>query len=403
MTEKKKIAVVSLHTPGLTGVGTSRWNFACVLSRLGHDVYFITESQYLNQIVATSPNPINVIGLHSSLCARSLLWSLGMRINKNIFNDVSPVDIEVIKFASSVSSNLPGIIKKYHIDTVFFSESFMEFIYFMPFEEVKTFVSFNCPRYLFQEIGLSNAPVNKYLRRKEEELVPLADKWFTPSHAMANLASKYYGIDSSRITVIPNCIDTETFYPKEHPEENEPAKICFVGRFSKEKGAELVIDIIPELMRKYPDLSFSIAGDSSQIENGKTYIDILRKRLEECCLQDRFLWHKHIPQPKLSDFYRRHNIFISPTLFESFGMSIVEAQACGLPVIVTKAGGTPETLNDNHSGFLIPINDSKIFSEKLETLIKDNQLRMRMGQAGRDFTINNFSYEAVGDKLKAFV
>jgi len=399
---KKKIAIVSSHFPGRTGVGTAMWNYAQILSNRGHKVYFVTDSTRPNEDNFTSDS-IKILEIRPSMCFRSLIWSLGKRIAPFFVTAVSAVDIEVVKFASSVKNKLTKIIDKYHIDTVLFPESFMEFIYFIPYKKCRILITFHCPRYLFQKIGISNAPINRYLNIKENDCIPRADGWIAPSSAMADLAADYYKIERAKIEIIPTPLDIDIFHPNICNKKNDELRICFVGRFSKEKGAEIIIDIIPKLMMNNPQISFTVVGNSHTPNKAKSQIDLLLEKLKSYSLENRFKWFQHLPHSELPDFFRNHSIFVSPTLFESFGISIVEAQACGLPVVVSNVGGVPEVINDGITGFLANLEDREDFCNKLEKLIQDSVLRKKMSLDAVEFVKQKFSNEVIGPMLENIV
>jgi glycosyltransferase involved in cell wall biosynthesis len=389
------IAIISSHYPGRTGVGTTMWNYARMLSAHGHPVVFVTDAAFLPQ-AGDWPGEVEVIGLAPSRSTRSLLWSLGKRLSGDmLFREVTAADIDVVKFASALASALPGIIRSRKIDLVFFSESFMEYLYCLPISNCKTVVRFACPRYLFQEIGLSDQPINNYLKTKEIAAIRKFDYRYSLSRAMAMLAATYYRLEPSDIDVLHNPVDTEIFTPSASLPTNETVGICFAGRFSWEKGADVVIETIPRLLAEHPALTFSVAGDSGCDTNGNRYIDVLQNKLESCHASSRFSWIPSVPYHQMPGFYQGNSILVSPTRFESFGMSIVEAQACGLPVVASAVGGVPEVMRDGVTGFLVNGHDPEMFYRKLTQLITDHRLRVEMGRAATAFVRENFGFEAV--------
>ncbi|OGV41780.1 MAG: hypothetical protein A2X48_14300 [Lentisphaerae bacterium GWF2_49_21] len=320
-----------------------------------------------------------------------------------ITENSTPSDIDIVKFASSLSRALPQIIEANRIDTVFFNESFLEYIFLPPTNNYQMKLDFACPRYLFNKLGISNSPINQYLHRKEIDFINRFNKYTAPTSAIANLAANYYNLESKMITIIPNAVNTALFHPLPNPVETPKIGICFAGRFSREKGADVVIEIMPGLLKKYSNLHFSVAGSSAIDECRKSKIDCLKKKIEELGCLDRFCWSPCMPYGKMPDFYRAHSIFISPTMFESFGNSIAEAQACGLPVVASKVGGVPEVVQDRKTGFLENMSDNSGFYEKLKILIEDTRLRYDMGKAAVGMTMQNFSFSAVYSRLEALL
>lgn len=399
---KMKIVVISMHRPGSNGVATSLWNFACILSSLGHELRFVTETS-VAQSLCSEKYPVKVIGITPKIFPRSLLWSFGKRFFQGFFRDVSPTDIDVIKFAFATKIKLKELEKSGSTDLVIFADSYMEFAYFFSEAKSDVWISLHCPRYLFQKIGINNEPVNNYLNKLETQMVPKAKILTTPSFAMARMATEYYHLSDEKIKVIHNPV-SEVFLQSEiKPHANDRIGICFVGRFSREKGAEVIIKVIPDLLKKHKKLFFSVVGESAYTNEGQALIDVLAKKLELQGTLDRFLYFKNIPHKDLPGFYRQHDIFLFPTMFDSFGNVIAEAQGCGLPVVANAVGGVPEVIKDGETGFLVKNNNEEDFVAKLELLISDQNLRERMGCAARDFVRQNFSFSVIAELLKKVI
>jgi glycosyltransferase involved in cell wall biosynthesis len=376
------------------------WNCARMLSAHGHRVVFVTDAAFSPQ-AADWPGEVEVLGIEPRRSPRSLLWSLGKRLpGGRLFRAVTAADIEVVKFAGAVAAALPGIVSSRQIDLVFFSESFMEYLYCLPVKDCRSIVRFDCPRYLFQEIGLSDQPVNRYLAGRDNMAIRRFSAHMTPTNALANLAGKYYHLAANQITVIPNPVDTECFYPAAAEHGDNPLSLCFAGRFSREKGAEVIIEMLPRLMAEHPELRFSLAGDSGQDAHGQSYLDMLADKLTKIGASSRFFRQSSLPYHQMPEFYRRHDLLVSPTRFESFGMAIVEAQACGLPVVASAVGGVPEVMQDGVTGYLISGHDPEMFYHQLKRLITDNRLRAEMGRAATAFVREKFSFDAVYKKFR---
>ena len=397
-----------MHSPEMNGVASTLWNIGRILSSLGNDVFFLTcfSSENLKDLsfYCQEFSRIKVISISSSRTLRSIFWSVGKRIFKDYFKDIQPEDIDVLKFAAAAAMKLKDLIRSEKIDYVLFSDSFMEYAYFLPFSEMKTFIHIACPRYLFQKIGLVDTPVNSYFNRLEKSLVPAADILLAPSKAMSNIAADYYGVELNRIRVIPNPIDVDLFCPNEdNSQEESIIKLCFAGRFSYEKGAHIIIKILPSLLKRFKNLQFSVVGNSGKSSSGRLLIDELKEKIAENNASERFFYYPKIHHYLMPDFYRSNHIFISPTLFDSFGNTIVEAQSCGLPVVVNTVGGVPEIVKDGETGFLINNNDEMEFLEKIEKLIIDTENRKKMSKKAREYVLELFSFKVVSEQLKNII
>lgn len=89
------------------------------------------------------------------------------------------------------------------------------------------------------------------------------------------------------------------------------------------------------------------------------------------------------------------DVYIHPSYHESFGLSLVEAEMCGLPIIASNVDSIPEIVQDGTSGILVPVKDVKALAKAMETLIKNPQKREKMGQAGRQIYLKNFQFDKI--------
>ncbi|MFZ2865035.1 MAG: glycosyltransferase family 4 protein, partial [Ignavibacteriaceae bacterium] len=91
------------------------------------------------------------------------------------------------------------------------------------------------------------------------------------------------------------------------------------------------------------------------------------------------------------------DIYIAPSTddSESFGVGILEASACGKPVIVSNIGGLPEVVIDNYTGFMIPPNNPQVLAEKIEILLLNKETRLKFGENGRRFVEEQYNYDKI--------
>ncbi|CAF3533298.1 unnamed protein product [Rotaria sp. Silwood1] len=157
-------------------------------------------------------------------------------------------------------------------------------------------------------------------------------------------------LKSSKVSVIPNAVDSSAFTPDTslRPSSSDEIVIIVASRLVYRKGIDLLIGILPEILRKYPNVKFRIAG------NGPKEIDI-REVIEREGTEDRVVLEGAVSHDKMRDFLNSGHIFLNTSLTEAFCMAIVEAAACGLLVVSTKVGGIPEVLpsNDTQSDIMI--------------------------------------------------
>jgi glycosyltransferase involved in cell wall biosynthesis len=159
------------------------------------------------------------------------------------------------------------------------------------------------------------------------------------------------------------------------------------GRLFPVKDYPLMVRIAQELARKR-EISFVLAGDGPERV-------AVEKAIDECGLTGRFALKGHLED--MDSFYRGLNLYLNTSVHEGIPMTILEAMACGLPVIAPQVGGIREIIEDGVEGFLVSNRDPKAFAEKC-LLLQDAELRQRMGQAARAKVERGFSAEHMARK-----
>jgi glycosyltransferase involved in cell wall biosynthesis len=106
---------------------------------------------------------------------------------------------------------------------------------------------------------------------------------------------------------------------------------------------------------------------------------------------------KHDEVPR---YLTKFDVYVAMSESESYGVAVVEAEACGIPVIVSSVGGLPEVVDENISGFIIPVGDWKAAGKKIYTLYKNKELRMKMGNAGRNLVLQKYDWNYCVDIME---
>lgn len=183
------------------------------------------------------------------------------------------------------------------------------------------------------------------------------------------------GVTDDRLSVIANGVDLARYSPYVHVEqEARTQNLAFVGRLIANKGPQFVVDALPPVLARFPDTECWIIGDGPMRRE-------LETRIREAGLQAkvRFLGERD----DVPDLLRQCDIFVRPSLTEGLPLAVLEAMASGLPVVVSPAGGTPELVEEGHTGFMIEPGDKDSLVERLCLLLADPPLRRGMGERGR--------------------
>lgn len=193
------------------------------------------------------------------------------------------------------------------------------------------------------------------------------------------------------IGVIYNGIEIADFIPK--PEARPKEKIIITtgaSRITARKGINYLLEAVKKLSPKYPNLYLKAMGDGNEKEN-------LEKMAKELGLERNVEFIGRIPRENTSPYYQEAGIFVLPSLNEGMSNAMLEALASGLPLIATDTGGTKELVEEGKNGFIVKMKDSQDLAEKIEILMKDSDLRKRMGEASRK-KAESMSWKNVAEK-----
>lgn len=183
-------------------------------------------------------------------------------------------------------------------------------------------------------------------------------------------------------TLIPPALDLRLF-PEPKPKiavslgtPQEPLHILSVGRLEWKKGYEHALMAIKLLIDSGVNCEYQTIGDGE-------YTSPLYFACHQLRLDGFVEFSGPLPHDEVLNHLARADVFLHPSLSEGFCNAVLEAQAMGMPVVCTDAGGLPENVEDGVTGFIVPRRDPTAMADKLALLAKDGELRQRMGAAGR--------------------
>jgi len=192
----------------------------------------------------------------------------------------------------------------------------------------------------------------------------------------------HYGADPSKITIVPCGFNPKEFYPmeKKHAREmlnlNADEKIILqLGRMVPRKGVDNVIRAIGKL-KDHAALRLMIVGGEADTPDPVLTPEIkrLQQIAEEEKVTDRIIFTGRRGRDVLKYYYAAADIFVSTPWYEPFGITPLEAMACGTPVIGANVGGIKHSVADGQTGFLVPPNQPNALAEKIMHLLSDEKL-----------------------------
>jgi teichuronic acid biosynthesis glycosyltransferase TuaC len=176
-----------------------------------------------------------------------------------------------------------------------------------------------------------------------------------------------------QVKVIPNGVDLEQFYPVEKSKKRQlrerlgwdPADKHFihVAHFRHEKGQLDLVEAIRQ-SSELQQIQFHLLGYPFEPDYHRQVMDSIRQYGLE-----NITWHGNVPRGKIAAYYQASDAFVLPSHYEGFGVALIEAQACGLPAVVTDTGGPKEIINRTKAGILVPPKNRPKLITALEDLV----------------------------------
>jgi glycosyltransferase involved in cell wall biosynthesis len=206
----------------------------------------------------------------------------------------------------------------------------------------------------------------------------------------------------SKVTYIPNGVDTDWFTSEgiqsessktSIPKNDNEKVILFVGRFVAFKGVDVLLKAVRLLIKKGLNVRVVLVGNGPL----RTYLmDIARK-----FLQDKATFIGAIPHAKLPVYYRASDVFVYPSKTNSDGMplAILEALACGVPVVASNVGGIPCIFDGAECGILVPPNKPKALASAIECVLSEESFRYSLSKNAREHALS-FSWDKITKQIE---
>lgn len=233
---------------------------------------------------------------------------------------------------------------------------------------------------------------NKYRWRPCTPFIKMVwKKFLNGTRAVAITETARQGLEEqgAQAYQIPHSVDTSVFKPKKAGMEGA-TKILYVGRMIPKKGIRYLLNIASEMSAQ--DVEFWFVGDGP-----------LREEIQEAQQNCRIKYFGYIDKIEtLAGIYSEADIFVLPSYAtehweELFGIVLIEAMSCGLPIIATNCIGPQEIVKHGENGYIVPQKDEEALKEKLQILVDDKELRQKMGSYGRKLAEEKYDVKKVSE------
>jgi phosphatidylinositol alpha-1,6-mannosyltransferase len=211
------------------------------------------------------------------------------------------------------------------------------------------------------------------------------------------------GIDKNKVVFIPNGIDTEKYFKNHTRQELEKILrenlggkkvILTSGRLAKRKGvAWFCQNVMPKLPENY---IYVIAGDGADKNN-------IEEAIKKNDLSTRVKMLGYVSDDVRDILFNTCDIFVQPNIkvpgdMEGFGISVIEAASCQIPVIASDIEGLRDAIKDGQNGFLVDSGNAEAWVDKIKELLLNDEYRKSFGEKARQFVVNNYTWDKISRK-----
>lgn len=200
------------------------------------------------------------------------------------------------------------------------------------------------------------------------------------------LQKQYPKMNHSSISVIHNSVDTKLFSPSAKRNRLERDLVLITGRLTATKGIRYLVEAVPKILEEYPEASFVCIGPG----NSMPY----KRRLKKMGIpENKFAFLGYLKErSELIKYYRASSVFLVPSLYENLPIRMLEAMACGVPVVASNICAISEAIDNGVNGILIPPGSVNELANAVCSLLSDSNLRRKMGDNARKTTLEKFDW-----------
>ncbi len=199
------------------------------------------------------------------------------------------------------------------------------------------------------------------------------------------------------ITIIANGVDTDFFSPDRHPTDNHgDFVILYTGRFCEQKNIGTLITAFSNFRSVHSESRLVLLGEGPSERHLKTHA-------EKLGISDHLTWVAWQSKEGIRSFYRSSHCFVNPSSYEGMSNAVLEAMACGLPVLGGDCIGNRAIIVDGENGFLCAPRDTAHLSQQMILLCTNRDYAHTLGMNGRKMCCERFSWPAAANRLSTLI
>ena len=217
------------------------------------------------------------------------------------------------------------------------------------------------------------------------------------SRSFAEEVTQNNGTDPARFTIVPGATDVSRFKPaagREPGSLGDPPTLLYHGRVDLRKGLGELVEAFPLIAREVENVRLLISGIGPDVEE-------IARRVEAEGLAGQVEMLGYAGYDEAPAVYGRGDVFVSPTYSEGFSNTILEAMACGLPVVSTDTVGVVDCVRHGENGLLVPLRDPEGLAKAVVRMLSDAPLRTRLAARAMTEVHDKWSWGPVGGLIEA--
>ena len=219
--------------------------------------------------------------------------------------------------------------------------------------------------------------------KMQKKVAPRLNRIICPSNQSKLDVIEEFHVNPSKLEVVLNGIDFETFNVKDHIEKTPFKVVTTASADIPLKGLRYLINALPSVLRDYPSCTLSVIGKAKA--NGET-----QKQIKRLGLESKISFHSELSEQDIVELYSSSDIAVIPSLYEGFGFGAGEAMACGIPLISTHSGGLKEVVGK--AAIKVKSRDSEALSVAIKDLFSNPGKRDHYKKVGRERMEKEFQW-----------
>lgn len=379
--EKMKIVMTTtIYPPDIGGPATYGYQVAQRLRERGHEV----------KVLSTSPNAdatddVFVVPKKLGLRFIGFLWHqfqvfftlLRLLKNADAVYALNPVFLGLISIWA-------GRLRRRSVVLRFVGDKVWE----KAFSQGKT----NMPLEDFYKSPRTGVGA-RFLYAIQKSVLNGVDKVIVPSYFLKDVLVNCYQTDPQKIKVIRNAVALEGC--RGSLPESGSLRIITVGRLIRHKRVDRILKAISELAQEFPDVELLVVGEGPEGSE-------LKKLSQELKIEEQVRFLGSLGHEDVMKLLKGSDIFVLVSVYEGLPHAVIEAMACGVPVIATNIKGTNEVVKDNDTGLLVAVeDDGKELATKIAHLLRDKELRNRLSRNAYEAIKQDFVWEKTLNLLES--